>query len=82
MAIIFQAIENEALRDRIRVLEATIVELEATIAKLKAKKTKKAGKFDRAAYQREYMRTYRARRQSKTAPASADHSPPTDPQSV
>jgi multidrug resistance efflux pump len=82
MAIIFQAIETEALRARIRALEATIVELEATIAKLKPKKAKKAGKFDRAAYMREYMRARRARRRSTTDSGSAsDNHSPSDPQS-
>jgi len=81
MAIIFQAIENEALRARIRALEATIAELEATIAKLKPKKAKKAGKFDRAAYMREYMRARRSKRQSMTEIASVDHSHPIDPPS-
>ena len=82
MAIIFQAIENEALRARIRALEATIVELEATIAKLKPKKAKKAGKFDRAAYMREYMRARRTKRLSTTENGSAsDTHHPTDPPS-
>lgn len=58
-----------------------IIQVEPPKAQKPAAESKEPAKFDRNAYQREYMRKWRARQRSKIEGEKPSRNPTSDPQS-